>query len=101
MFEKICRQNRNTFYVQYRGFPKIVPFIRYCGNDSITWRIFFACRMPKATHTHTHTHTNTLSLSLSEYLILYTDVLNQPVYTDEWYCMGVCLLVNCTTVYIS
>ena len=37
---------------------------RQAKNDSITWRMLFACWISKATDTHTHTHTHTHNLTI-------------------------------------
>jgi len=35
---------------------------RQAIDDTIIWRMRFACWVTKATHTHTHTHTHTQSI---------------------------------------
>ena len=55
---KICTESRNAQFTFNKLFPKIVPFMRYCGKmcwserpQMITRRMRFACCITKATET--------------------------------------------------
>jgi hypothetical protein len=63
---KTCRQNQNTFCVDYSFFENRAVYeimwknIVERGRVQMTiWRMQIACWITKPTHTHTHTHTHT------------------------------------------
>jgi hypothetical protein len=69
-------ENPKHTFIFNDAFPKIVPFMRYCGKydgtrkatvDNIIGRTRFACWITKATRKHLHAQ----SPRLSEYVILY------------------------------